>query len=456
MTLFSTISLAYADSVQVVMAKGTASSTNCGDQCFSPNSVSIPVGGTVKWKNADNAIHTATSTDGTTFNTGVVSAGAISSVTFNNAGTFPYLCQVHPWMQGTIIVGDSSLPPTPTTPDNDITFIIKTDPNANANTDKSVYLAGDVVNINGYNFVGYQTITIQILDSNQNKIAELSVGTSSTGVFGQAWQIPANLKAGQYAIQINNPTQPPPPKEIAPMITVSGKVNPKNIDPNNDAVTLRIVGVLVNGESKNAVAMRQEQLQPDGSFGVQLSLISNKKGDYKVIANYLSLKVESVFTLDGKSSEILVNLPTMERLSDDNSDRGTAAMPDKKTPQYDARKAAMESEQQALQAQQAKQDLEKQRLALEQQRLALEKQKKELQQQKEAIAKQQAQTKQIQPKKPVIEKVKPAPAPITKQVTKQVAKQTINDKADSLKKAQELAKQKAFAKTKQTVKVNSK
>jgi len=377
--LSSTVSLAHADSVQVVMAKGSATNQQCGDQCFVPNTVSIKAETIVIWKNDDSAAHTATEAYNS-FDTGIVNAGATKSIVFRS-GTHQYYCMIHPWMKGTVVVDDPSVPLTPTiSTDNIITFTIKTDPNANANTDKYEYLTGETVNINGYNFVGNQPITIKILDSNQNKLAELTSGSSQTGVIQQTWKIPTDFKSGQYVIQINAPpidARVPLEDFQSPAITVNGKVSSSSIN-NGVPITVRIVGPLVNGESKSILSISSAQLESDGSFEAHMGLLSNKKGDYKVMANYGPLKVESTFSVDGKSSQILVKLPALGRLStDDNSDRGTAAMPDKKTAEYEKK--------QALQNDQAKLELEKQRLDLE-------KQKKELQQQKESLSKEKKQS----------------------------------------------------------------
>lgn len=92
-----------ASKVSVDMAKGTASDTNCGDKCYVPNTVTISVGGKVEWKNVDSAAHTATAIDGS-FDTSLVNAGASASNTFNTAGTYSYMCILHPWMKGTVNV----------------------------------------------------------------------------------------------------------------------------------------------------------------------------------------------------------------------------------------------------------------------------------------------------------------------------------------------------------------
>ncbi|MGQ0771746.1 MAG: cupredoxin domain-containing protein [Nitrososphaerota archaeon] len=90
-------------SVTVEMAKGTASNTDCGDQCYIPNNAKISAGGTVIWKNVDSAAHTATDTNDS-FNTGLVNAGKSFKQKFDTAGTFEYICIVHPWMKGTVTV----------------------------------------------------------------------------------------------------------------------------------------------------------------------------------------------------------------------------------------------------------------------------------------------------------------------------------------------------------------
>jgi len=87
----------------VDMVKGTSSNTNCADKCYSPNSVTVAVGGKVTWKNVDSAAHSATAMD-SSFDTSLVNAGASASNTFNTAGTYQYMCIVHPWMKGTVIV----------------------------------------------------------------------------------------------------------------------------------------------------------------------------------------------------------------------------------------------------------------------------------------------------------------------------------------------------------------
>ena len=95
---------ASTEAVTVEIAAGVVSDTNCADKCYNPSVAKIPVGGTITWKNADNASHTATETN-SKFDTSLLTAGAEYSQTFSEAGTFDYMCTLHPWMKGQVIVG---------------------------------------------------------------------------------------------------------------------------------------------------------------------------------------------------------------------------------------------------------------------------------------------------------------------------------------------------------------
>ncbi len=70
---------------------------------FSPASTTIHVGDTITWSNSGPSSHTATARNGS-FNTGILKKGQSASHTFTQPGTFAYVCQIHPFMHGTIIV----------------------------------------------------------------------------------------------------------------------------------------------------------------------------------------------------------------------------------------------------------------------------------------------------------------------------------------------------------------
>ena len=70
---------------------------------YQPDPVVVQVGGKVIWQNQDATPHTATAEDGS-FDTGPIAQGKLKSETFKQTGTFPYVCEIHPSMHGTIEV----------------------------------------------------------------------------------------------------------------------------------------------------------------------------------------------------------------------------------------------------------------------------------------------------------------------------------------------------------------
>lgn len=71
--------------------------------------IHIKPGDTIKWANADTALHTVTSgnpTDGPdgVFDSQVLNRGESWSQKFTDEGTYPYFCVLHEWMTGVVIV----------------------------------------------------------------------------------------------------------------------------------------------------------------------------------------------------------------------------------------------------------------------------------------------------------------------------------------------------------------
>jgi plastocyanin len=72
---------------------------------FEPDPIRIGVGDSVVWENVHDQPHTATGDGGLRFSTGNLAAGESSDpVAFDEAGTFTYLCALHPFMTGTVEV----------------------------------------------------------------------------------------------------------------------------------------------------------------------------------------------------------------------------------------------------------------------------------------------------------------------------------------------------------------
>jgi plastocyanin len=81
-----------------------------GDNTFSPNKPTVPLGATVIWTQNGQRPHTVTADDGS-FDSGTLESGDTFSVTFDEPGTFAYHCDFHgapggEGMTGTIIVAD--------------------------------------------------------------------------------------------------------------------------------------------------------------------------------------------------------------------------------------------------------------------------------------------------------------------------------------------------------------
>jgi plastocyanin len=78
------------------------------DLVFSPAEVTVHVGDTVEWDNADFVDHTATATNGDW--DVAIAGGKSGSVQLSRAGTLSYYCRFHPNMTGTIKVLDADQP----------------------------------------------------------------------------------------------------------------------------------------------------------------------------------------------------------------------------------------------------------------------------------------------------------------------------------------------------------
>ena len=71
---------------------------------FSPKTFTVPVGATVTWTNHDSVPHVVMSADDQFRKSPVLKEGQRFSNTFATAGTYSYLCSIHPQMTGKIIV----------------------------------------------------------------------------------------------------------------------------------------------------------------------------------------------------------------------------------------------------------------------------------------------------------------------------------------------------------------
>jgi plastocyanin len=73
---------------------------------FSETELTVAAGTTVVFVNDDAFAHTVTSRDGApvAFDSGDLGQGDTFEVTFDRAGTYPYLCLIHPTMRAVVVV----------------------------------------------------------------------------------------------------------------------------------------------------------------------------------------------------------------------------------------------------------------------------------------------------------------------------------------------------------------
>src|SRR6185503_18688190 len=78
-----------------------------GDFFFRPQDVTVNAGASITWSN-DGTVPEGHTVTGDGFDSGVLKHGDTYSHTFDKAGTFDYVCTLHPNMRGTITVTDST------------------------------------------------------------------------------------------------------------------------------------------------------------------------------------------------------------------------------------------------------------------------------------------------------------------------------------------------------------
>ncbi|HSR31628.1 MAG TPA: cupredoxin family copper-binding protein [Anaerolineae bacterium] len=73
---------------------------------FMPDPLVVPAGTTVRWTNKDDVSHTVTSDLPGLLDSGTLLPGERFEYRFDTAGSYSYICTIHPSMTGTVIVLD--------------------------------------------------------------------------------------------------------------------------------------------------------------------------------------------------------------------------------------------------------------------------------------------------------------------------------------------------------------
>ena len=86
-----------------VTSTTTQNSVAIQNYAFNPSTLTIQKGADVTWKNYDSVQHTVVS-DSSAFSSPLLRTGNTYTFQFNDSGSFPYYCSIHPYMKGTIVV----------------------------------------------------------------------------------------------------------------------------------------------------------------------------------------------------------------------------------------------------------------------------------------------------------------------------------------------------------------
>ncbi len=90
-------------SVTAPAAPVNGDQVNIDNFAFVPATLTVRAGSTVTWTNHDEEPHTVAASNGSFHSPGMGTGGTFSH-TFATAGTFDYVCSIHPMMHGTVVV----------------------------------------------------------------------------------------------------------------------------------------------------------------------------------------------------------------------------------------------------------------------------------------------------------------------------------------------------------------
>ena len=87
----------------VVRAAASPATVQIENFTFAPGALTVTAGTTVTWKNEDDSPHRIGDKNGT-FKSAALDTDDTFSHTFAAPGEYPYICTIHPYMAGKIIV----------------------------------------------------------------------------------------------------------------------------------------------------------------------------------------------------------------------------------------------------------------------------------------------------------------------------------------------------------------
>ena len=99
----ATIPVGTAPRKVVVQRVATGAKVSIANFAFAPAAVVVPVGASVTWSNDDGSPHGLAYRDGAK-GTDLLLPGASFSRAFDKPGSYDYVCSVHPYMSGKVVV----------------------------------------------------------------------------------------------------------------------------------------------------------------------------------------------------------------------------------------------------------------------------------------------------------------------------------------------------------------
>jgi plastocyanin len=116
LVMSSGTALAVGESVSIAIVDAPRPQTQWG---YAPGARTVAPGTWVTWSNDGQDAHTVTAVDGS-FDSGDLDPSEGFSWYFDQPGTVEYVCVLHPWMTGRIVVaGEGEQPPSGDEPPDD-------------------------------------------------------------------------------------------------------------------------------------------------------------------------------------------------------------------------------------------------------------------------------------------------------------------------------------------------
>jgi plastocyanin len=309
----------HAESVKNVdIVYGAAKSDN--GRFYNPAVIQIEIGTTVSWMNIDKDPHTVT--DGTpdskwgqVFDSGIMRQGKEFKYTFNQSGTFSYLCALHPWMFGKVIVGDA-------VQNKGITIVQKL--NVFVKSEQQSYAEDEIVRFSvevlgaGNKLTDPNVIEAMFSAVNSDKHKEVDMARLDTGKYAFST---ADLKAGSYTLSVKvskagfedgysmltvhitkKEGKVEVPEPIVPILNISvDRATYKGGD------TVTVSGKVSNALSNSSVIFQvfdpvnklytrgQTQLKSDGTLEWRFNVADTNAGKWTVKAKYADQVSETSF-----------------------------------------------------------------------------------------------------------------------------------------------------------------